>query len=279
MILEKEIEAFLSYLRDIRGYSEATVATYTIALKQMGAVSHFFTEDGVRILDITPFRMQIKEQNRKTISKKLSAVRSFVKFMDTQKSMQIKLYADSKIKVAQTLPKPVEKKYIDEAIAHSDAMTALIIELIYALGLRISELEHLKLEDMQLRWVRVRGKGDKIRNIPLLESVAQKVERYKQKYTPNRYLFELDGVKLSQNSIRYRLEKSFKKIGIKVTPHQLRHSFATDLLENGARIKDVSQLLGHESLSSTQIYTKLSRGKKMQTYMDAHPLCSGDSDV
>ncbi|MGM0622681.1 MAG: tyrosine-type recombinase/integrase [Campylobacterota bacterium] len=279
MILEKEIEEFLSYLKDIRGYSGASVKTYAIALRQMSRVSHFFTEDAVEVLDITPFRMQIKDQNKKTISKKLSAVRSFVKFLNTQKAMEIKLYADSKIKVAQTLPKPVEKKYIDEAIVQSDAMTALIIELIYALGLRISELENLKLEDIERQWVRVRGKGDKIRNIPLLESVAQKVAHYRQKYAPNRYLFEIDGVKLSQNTIRYRLEKSFKKIGIKVTPHQLRHSFATDLLENGARIKDVSELLGHESLSSTQIYTKLSRGKKMQTYMDAHPLCSGDSDV
>lgn len=277
MRLESLVEAFIRYLQNVRGYSDLSVKTYAIALKQMQKNSHFYDEDGKKHLDITPFRFAIKNQNAKTISKKLSAVRSFVKFLEEQKQIGVKLIADSSIKTAQTLPKPIDKKYIFEAIAVADEESALMIELTYALGLRISELQTLQIKDIQNGWMQVTGKGDKDRNIPLLASVEKKIVHYLNKFTPKRYLFEKDGAKLSQNSIRYRLEKTFKSIGLKVTPHQLRHSFATDLLEEGARIKDVGELLGHQSLSSTQIYTKLSRGKKMQAYLSAHPLCGEES--
>ena len=76
--------------------------------------------------------------------------------------------------------------------------------------------------------------------------------------------------------LRYRVEKIFKKHGIKATPHQLRHSFATHLLDNGARISDVSELLGHASMATTQIYTKLANSKKLQEYMHAHPLAQDE---
>lgn len=277
MQLENLIDEFIHYLLDVRGYSQNSVKTYHIALQKMQEVSHFYDEDGQKNLDITPFRMQIKDQSSKTISKKLSAVRSFVKFLQEQKQMELKLIADSSIKVAQTLPKPVDKRHILEAIDTADTQTALFIELIYALGLRISELQSLQIKNISQNWVIVKGKGNKERNIPLLPKTHQKIVQYLQKFSPKTYLFEKDGAKLSQNTIRYKLEKTFKSLGLKVTPHQLRHSFATDLLEEGARIKDVSELLGHESLSSTQIYTKLSRGKKMQTYLNAHPLCGEDS--
>jgi len=276
-MLQGYIQEFLDFLKNIRGYGLQSVKTYGIALLQMEKVSHFYDEDGMKNLDITPWRIQIRKQNSKTISKKLSAVRSFVKFMDEQKQIPIRLIGDWRIKVAKTLPKPINKRYIDEAIDAADMQTAIIIELIYALELRISELENLKRSDIKEGWVSVVGKGNKMRNIPLLARTQNKLKRYLQQYDPKTFLLENDGKKLSQNSIRYRLEKVFHSLGLKVTPHQLRHSFATDLLENGARIKDVSELLGHESLSSTQIYTKLSKGKKMQTYLSAHPLCTKDS--
>lgn len=90
---------------------------------------------------------------------------------------------------------------------------------------------------------------------------------------PLRYLFERSGEKLSESSLRYIVTKSFKNIGIKATPHQLRHSYATILLNNSARIADVSELLGHSSMATTQIYTKLANVTKLDQYMKAHPLC------
>jgi len=82
-----------------------------------------------------------------------------------------------------------------------------------------------------------------------------------------------NGEKLSENSLRYIVTKIFKRIALKVTPHQLRHSFASSLLNNGANIVDVSELLGHSSMATTQIYTKLGSALKQQNYNKAHPLC------
>ena len=85
-------------------------------------------------------------------------------------------------------------------------------------------------------------------------------------------------MKLSEDSLRYKLSKIFKRIGLKVTPHQLRHSFATGLLNEGARIEDVSELLGHESIATTQIYTQLASHLKMKSYNSAHPLQENKED-
>jgi len=88
----------------------------------------------------------------------------------------------------------------------------------------------------------------------------------------NKFLFEKNGERLSENSLRYIITKVFKRISIKVTPHQLRHSYATELLNGGAPIVDVSELLGHSSMATTQIYTKLGSSLKEQNYKKAHPL-------
>ena len=85
-----------------------------------------------------------------------------------------------------------------------------------------------------------------------------------------------EGNSLSSAQLRYRVERAFKRHGIKATPHQLRHSFATELLKEGARIADVSELLGHSSMATTQIYTKLTNSTKLQNYLKAHPLANRD---
>ncbi len=278
MMLTQLIETFLDYQLRIRGYSPVTVRTYELALKQMAQKSFLYQEDAEWFLDITPFRFAISGQNPKTIAKKLSAVRSLVKYAKKQKHMTVTLIADATIKTPKTLPKPIAYEHIRQALDQSDATGALMIELLYGLGLRISELQTLRVEDIASQWVRVRGKGAKTRNIPLLPGTGEKIGHYLQKYAPKTYLFEKDGVKLSQNSIRYAIQKSFARIGVKATPHQLRHSYASHLLESGARIKDVSELLGHESLSATQIYTRLSKHKKLRSYQQAHPLSGANSE-
>jgi len=98
------------------------------------------------------------------------------------------------------------------------------------------------------------------------------LEEYIASERPKQYLFEKKGKPLSAGQLRYRVQKLFATHGIKATPHQLRHSFATHLLHHGARISDVSELLGHSSMATTQVYTKLASAKKMETYMKAHPL-------
>jgi len=270
--LETLSEEFLEYLYDIRGYSQHTITTYEVALEQMLESSHYYTEDGISILDITPFRFNIVKNSKKTIAKKLSAIRSFVTYLEDQCLLSITLKGDEPIKAPQSLPKPIEEHYIEEVLAKANLEEKLLISMLYGLGLRISELSDLKLEDIKEKWVQIHGKGNKVRELPLLPELTQLIKRYKEGKHPKVYLFEKGNAPMNAAQLRYRLTKLFKSQGLKVTPHQLRHSFATHLLNNGARISDVSELLGHETMATTQVYTKLGSVKKMQEYMKAHPL-------
>ena len=267
-------EDFLEYLFDVRGYSETTVETYEIALRQMIEVSHFYEEEGRRVLDITPFRFSIVNNNKKTIVKKLSTVRSFVKYLEDQCHLNVRLIAAEAIKVPQSLPKPIEENYITEVLSQANLEEKLLISMLYGLGLRISELSGLKLEAIKEEWVQVHGKGNKVRELPLLKELGHLIKRYREQRLPKKYLFEKGNAPMNSAQLRYKVTKLFKASGIKATPHQLRHSFATHLLNNGARIADVSELLGHETMATTQVYTKLGSVKKMQEYMKAHPLAS-----
>jgi len=265
-------EDFLEYLLDVRGYSETSIVTYEIALRQMMEVSHFYEEDGLTVLDITPFRFKIVKNNKKTIVKKLSAVRSFVKYLEDQCTMSLKLIGDESIKVPHSLPKPIEERYINEVLNKANLEEKLLVSMLYGLGLRISELSLLKLADIKEGWVQIHGKGNKVRELPLLDELQRLIALYVKEKIPKTYLFEKGNAPLNAAQLRYILTKLFKEAGLKVTPHQLRHSFATHLLNNGARIADVSELLGHETMATTQVYTKLGSVKKMQEYMKAHPL-------
>ncbi len=265
-------EEFLEYLLDVRGYSETSIVTYEIALRQMMEVSHFYVEESVTILDITPFRFEIVKNNKKTIVKKLSAIHSFMKYLEDQCHLPVKLIGDESIKVPQSLPKPIEERYISEVLEKANLEEKVLISMLYGLGLRISELSLLKLEDIKGEWIQIHGKGNKVRELPLLPELQKLIRVYTKEKNPKTYLFEKGNAPMNSAQLRYILTKLFKEAGLKVTPHQLRHSFATHLLNNGARISDVSELLGHETMATTQVYTKLGSVKKMQEYMQAHPL-------
>ncbi len=263
---------FLDYLLDIRGYSDLTVKSYDEALREALPMIELVEEEGTATIELMPYRLAIASQKPKTISRKLSAWRSFVAFL-TMQGARIGLRSDESIKVPKTLPKPVAHEHIVEALAHGDVKERMVLTLLYTLGLRLSELHSLKLEQIGREWVRVRGKGDKVRDIPMIEAALTAVEAYKKACHPGSFLCECDGKRLSENSLRYLVNRAFRRIGLNVTPHQLRHAYATELLNHDARIADVSELLGHASMATTQIYTKLGGALKMQHYRNAHPLC------
>ena len=268
--------AYLESLEELRGYSDLTIKSYDEAIKEALIYMEIYKEDGKTILNLMPYRLHIVALNAKTISKKLSAVRGFVSFLNTQGSTQYILNSDESIKVAKTLPKPIGHEHIVAACREGNLREKLIVILLYTLGLRISELSSIELEAISQEWIRVKGKGNKQRDLPLLESTKKILDQYLETFSMKKFLFEKDGEKLSENSLRYIITKLFKRIGMKVTPHQLRHSYATSLLNNGAPIVDVSELLGHSSMATTQIYTKLGSVLKQQNYNKAHPLASGD---
>ena len=276
--MKKSIKAykldFLDYIKEIRGYSDLTLRTYDIALDEMLANAHISDSE----IDLMPLRLKIASQSSATISKKLSAIRSFVSYLDDL-GEELKLKNDESVKLAKKLPKPVSDLHVREALDVANSYEKLVVLMIYTLGLRISELAGIRLENIKEGWIRVEGKGAKERDIPVIAELAQLIRQYRMDAQPQHYLFEFKGQKLSENSLRYTITKLFKTIGIKVSPHQLRHSFASTLLNHDARIADVSELLGHASMATTQIYTKLSNRLKMDNYMKSHPLCKADDET
>lgn len=271
-LLKDKQKEFLLHLEKIKGYSDLTIKSYDESLNEAFKYIEIVEGEKSSILNLMPYRIKISSLKAKTISKKLSAIRSFVKFAN-KAGLKITLRADQSIKVPKTLPKPISNDYILEAMQNTSIQERVLITLLYTLGLRISELSNIEIKDISNEWVRIVGKGNKQRDIPLLKSTKELIDEYLTKYPKKRYIFEEKGEKLSQNSLRYKITKVFKKVGLKVTPHQLRHSYATELLNNNAPITDVSELLGHSSMATTQIYTKLGSVLKRQNYHAAHPLC------
>ncbi|ADV45466.1 tyrosine-type recombinase/integrase [Nitratifractor salsuginis] len=270
--MEEYVDDFLDYLFRIRGYSERTVATYELPLRQMLQYHRLKREGKQLILDIMPLRRRIASNTPRTVAKKLSAVRSFVRYLQDQRNLSILLEGDESVKVPRTLPKPIEERYIREVLEAADPTERLILGLLYGMGLRISELAGLRREQIDREWIRIHGKGGKTRQLPLPQAVLQMLDHYLALHPAGVYLFEKGKAPLSAAQIRYRVQKLFRSRGIKATPHQLRHSFATHLLDHGARISDVSELLGHASMATTQIYTQLGSSRKLREYMKAHPL-------
>jgi integrase/recombinase XerC len=274
MLAHKDIEEFLDYLIKVRKYSGQTVKTYSEALFESAEFVEVFDEDGKTVYDISGYRSKIAALAKKTIAKKVSALRSFFAYKQSMGN-KIRTIGDEQIKTPKTLPKPIHKEIIDKAL--NDIATTeekLIVLMLYSLGLRISELSAIKLSDISSDWVKVEnGKGGKDRMIPLIPEVYEVMNRYRLENGSSFFLLEHDRKPLSQNCLRYKITKIFDRVGYKVTPHQLRHSFATDLINGGARIVDVSELLGHKELATTKIYTKLSMNKKLAGYLNAHPLC------
>lgn len=275
-LINKYKKEFLTHLEDLRGYSELTIKSYDDALSEAFEHIEIVQENSHLLFNLMPYRIKISHLNPKTISKKLSAIRTFNEYLNDN-NIRVVLKADDSVKVAKTLPKPISHKHIKEALEHADEYETLVVVMLYTLGLRISELSSLKLLDISDEWIRILGKGNKQRDIPIMHSTKLLLDEYLNKNFPKKFLFEKSGEKLSENSLRYIVTKVFKRVALKVTPHQLRHSYATALLNNSARISDVSELLGHSSMATTQIYTKLGSALKQQNYNKAHPLATQDS--
>ena len=274
--LTKERVAFLEYLEEIKGYSDLTIQSYAQTLTEALNIIEIEEEQhGKLLFNLMPYRVKIAPLNAKTISKKLSAIRSFVKYLNYS-GIEVLLAADDSIKVAKTLPKPIAHEHIVEALKKAELKEKTVVMLLYTLGLRISELASLELANIDAEWVRVLGKGKKERDIPLLPQTKAIIDEYLTINRVKKFLFEKNGEKLSENSLRYMVNKVFRDVNLKVTPHQLRHSYATSLLNSGAPIVDVSELLGHSSMATTQIYTKLGSALKQRNYNKAHPLCKED---
>lgn len=242
---------------------------------------------------IREFMSYMRDRNycKSTVARKLATLRSFYKFLVRRGHMSTNPVAPIRTpKQDKRLPKCLEIEQIDKLLSHPDTTTLLgardraMLEALYSTGMRVSELVDLEVDDVDLQQsvVRVRGKGKKQRVIPLGPGAVKAIIHYldirradpqaSSGNTPALFINK-HGQRLSTRSVRRKLDKYLLEAGLdlSVSPHTLRHSFATHMLQRGADLRSVQQMLGHQSLSTTQIYTQISNKNVAEQYEKAHP--------
>jgi tyrosine recombinase XerC len=288
--VKRFVEKFENYLSIERNYSEHTVRSYRTDLTELAEFLKDKDPKNITHLDLRRFLARLKERNcaKRTIVRKLGAIRSFFRFLFREKYIK-KNPADSIFtpKLDKRLPEFLDTVKIINLITAPSLDNLLgfrdraILEVLYSTGIRVSELVGMNQEDVDLiaGAVKVRGKGKKER-IALLGQEAQKAIR---NYLEERRATSSDeygaiflnkrGGRLTDRSVRRIIDKYVKKCSIeqKISPHSIRHSFATHLLNNGADLRSVQELLGHKNLSTTQIYTHLGSKRIKEMYSKAHP--------
>jgi len=288
------IKSFLDYILLEKKYSQHTVTAYKndITSFQGFCINEFGSEDIVNVnyAQIRNWIVSLVNSgiSNQTINRKVSSLKSFYKFLQKTKQLTLNpLIKHKALKVAKRVQVPFSEKEIESVINSNDEIVdfesirdKLIVELLYSTGMRRNELVNLKLSDIHKsnQVVKVLGKRNKERYIPLLKSVLDSLTIYHefrdQIKTDQSYLFITKNGKKIYDTLVYRIINNyFSSVSSKVkkSPHVLRHSFATHLLNEGADLNSVKELLGHSSLASTQVYTHSSLGKLKEVYNLAHP--------
>ena len=279
MIVYDVISQYLEYLELEKGLSENTIDAYR---RDLYAFAENVSEiDDVDRIAINTYVRSLKEKKLAptSIIRKVASLRGFFKWAYSMEL--IKKNPASTLeqpKVPQRLPKVVSLKEIEEML-HSDLspLQSLIMELLYSCGLRVSELVNLKVNDIDLasKYVRCFGKGSKERIIPIGEVAKQAVNRFlpirelavkKYKISSKKLLISDNGRLLTRQDVYNFIHERGKIIHKNISPHTLRHSFATHLLENGADLRVVQELLGHSDVSTTQLYTHISKKRLKDVY-------------
>lgn len=281
-------EDFLSYLIIDKKYSDNTIKTYRYALKHF---KEFVKKDFLKInkYDITNYLSFEKENNKeaKSIAHSLTVIRNFYKYLE--KEGIIKDNPTDNIdmpKVKKSLPNVLTVEQIDTIlnIPFKDKYSyrnKAMLELVYSAGLRESELINLKVYDININnaTVRIFGKGFKERIVPLGDYALLALNIYLTEYraqfikrSESDYLFlNSRGSKMSRQAFFKIIKQISADTNINFSPHTLRHSFATHMLENGADLRSIQELLGHSNIRTTEIYTHLNNKLKSENYHKYHP--------
>jgi integrase/recombinase XerC len=302
--MDGAIDAFAEFLRAERGASDETVRAYRADLRQL---TDFFVEDcdlqdpaprDVELRDLRRFvasRVDVDETS--TVARKVSTIRSFWEFLLN--------HGHTETNPAQLLTAPkvstplrnylkvdemfelLDRHVEDDALGVRDMA---MWEVGYGCGLRVSELVGLDRRhvDLEEGWLRVIGKGDKERYVPIGSKAVTALNRYLARRAeladdhtdPEALFLTYRGHRMSSRSVRRRLKQHLSRAGLdtSITPHGLRHSFATHLLDSGADLRGIQELLGHASLGTTQRYTHVSVERLTEAYDDAHPRAHRSKD-
>ena len=293
------IDQFINYIENERKYSYHTIRSYRSDLESFLKFLNNY-DNNLSLINIDKSVIQIfiqfiskKKLEGKTLQRKVSSIKSFYSFLSDRDMIEYNISELIQLpKADKKLPNLLSKKEVNELMLLPDLSTydgirdKSILEILYSTGLRISELISIKLVDINIdnKLIKVFGKGSKERYVLLgteavnsLKNYLEKRSSIDKKYSNNIFLYP-SIKKSNQNYISQRkmfniIKKYLALISNneKLSPHSLRHSFATHLLDNGADLLAVKDMLGHEDLSSTQIYTHVNINKLKNVYSKAHP--------
>jgi len=292
MDLRDNISDFLSFLKAEKNYSPNTVTSYR---KDLGQFQSYCENRKISQIDKNTLSnflafLKSKSYHNRSLARKVATLRSFMKFLAKRKKIEGNLiFHLSSPKLKKKLPtflsvsqmeNLLDLPQLDDLWGKRDKA---ILELFYSSGLRLSELANLKLStvDFDNQTLKVLGKGSKERIIPVGDKALQSLKDYLKALSEKKINLESTQIlffnqrkgRLTSRSISRIVKKYLFAIseGQKTSPHTLRHTFASHLLEGGADLKAIQEMLGHKSLSTTQIYTHLNLGQKKKVYQKAHP--------
>ncbi len=303
----QSVSAYLRYLRRQLGYSEHTVRGYAADLE--GMIEYFFpAEDGsersladLDVRDMRGYLAYLLSQGyaRTTISRKLASMRSFWRHLaDEGAVMDNVLSYLSSPKIPRRLPRFFYREQIEDVLSAPPGDTPegirdrCILEVLYSTGMRVAELVQMNITsvDADEGMVRIYGKGGRERIVPVGGHALRALKHYLREGRPilasrcksgaGRALYlNHRGVRLTDRGVRWLVNKHVVKAGASGSPHTFRHSFATHLLDGGADLRSVQMMLGHSNLSTTGIYTHVSRATVRRVYDEFHPRSRGEGGV
>ena len=279
---------FKNFIESEKKYSKHTVSAYVNDLEEF---NKFLNTNSVKLnekLNYSFVRQWIVELSEnglstRSINRKISSLKSYFNFLIAINKLNVSpLKLHRNLKVEPKIIIPFNEREMDKVFEIFNNNSGkldrdfLIIEILYSTGIRRDELINLKFEDIYFEQglIKVLGKRNKERLVPVLPNLLSKIKKYSSNNSINSYLFKSkNGKKISPTTIYRIVKKYFRQISSKnkISPHVLRHSFATHMINNGADINSVKEILGHSSLASTQIYTKIKVPKMLNDYMLNHP--------
>ena len=293
--VNNDIKLYISYISDVKNLSQNTSSSYARDLYKLSKylksinINHYNQiDDGTCSAWLGS--LYALEQNPRSIQRHLSSAKGFFKFL--KKNLLIESSPFELVtapKAANYLPEVLSPEDVSQLLNFkpSDSLEIrdlAIIELMYSSGLRVSEAANVNLDDFEEEksFLRVFGKGSKTRLVPIGRYAKDAIEnwiieRAKFSNESNALFINLKGTRLTVRSIQLRLKRMATKQGLPpVHPHMLRHSFATHMLESSGDLRTIQELLGHSSLSTTQIYTKLDYQHLVKIYDESHPRAKND---
>jgi len=294
--MQNYLDEFISYLDIERGYSQNTIGSYRCDLDQFTKYLATRRVSDIKAIDRRLISSYISYLGGKSIltssiSRKLAAIKSFCKFLMRENYLELNPVKNLRLpKLPKRLPKALSSNDILKLMEgrfeknKEGFRDRAILETLYGTGIRVSELVDLKMQDVNFdaEFIKCFGKGSKERIVPLGSKASTAIKEYVNVYR-NRFIgktadngilfLDRSSNKLTRQGIWYIVKKYIRLacITAKASPHTFRHSFATHLLEHGADLRSVQELLGHVNIATTQIYTSVSREKLRREYQKAHP--------